>query len=165
MCNEPGIWPCSHSSTSRTSTIAAGEAPSRTRSTSSGLISGIAARASRMRSETDLGFDMAVDGTPLDRRAALGRMAGRRRETEVDDAGLRPARYTCSGAVASCAFLRLVCGRGGGVELAQGVAKRVEAEHRALQPGGADLAPEELQEVGRPEVRDLLDGHALHLVG
>lgn len=83
----------------------------------------------------------------------------------MGDAGLRPARYTCSGALTSCAFLRR--GRGGGrcVKLAQGAVERVEAEHRALQTSWADLDPEELQEVGRLEGGHLLDGHPLHLVG
>src|SRR5437868_11311299 len=56
-------------------------------------------------------------------------------------------------------------GGGGAIGLAECLLERLVAEHCALQPGGADLDAEEVEEIVRPERLHVGDWLALDLVG
>src|SRR5262245_25244038 len=160
-CRAPGMWPCSHSDASRTSTTVA--APAGNASTSCGVTSLIWARASRRRSAYD--FDMVgklrwstgwrQSGARAVEMPRIGAAAGRR-------AGVRPAADTCIDPRAgSCARLR----GSRRSEVGQDVLQAVVAEHRALETGRADLDAEQVEDVVGADGRHIAEWLALDLVG
>ena len=102
------------------------------------------------------------------RRARAGTVVGR---VGAGRRRLRPAGDTCSGArsvvghAPASAGLGATFGRIGDAELGQHVLKAVVAQHRALEPGRADLDAEQVEQVVGAEGLDLGERLALDLVG
>src|SRR6476469_9264868 len=113
---------------------------------------------------------MGLVSTPVVRRAGSP-MAARAVVAGGRDARrLRPAGDTCSGARSrSCAgplgsgtFRRSIRGD---TKIPEDVLEAVVAQHRALEPGRADVDAEQVQQVVGTERRDVLERLALDLVG
>ena len=161
MWTAPGRWPCSHSESSRTSTIgrgAGGQGVDLLRGDFADLGAGLAKEVG-VGLRHGAGWAPVIDGlAPVRRQGGEGRVDGA--VAAVGRAGVRPAGDTCSGArsaVMRSASRALGAGvaRGGRAEVAEHVLERVVAEHRALQAGRADLDAEQVEQVVGAERRDL----------
>src|SRR5215210_1289492 len=146
MWTAPGTWPWSHSLSSRTSTSVASPRW-RIASACGGLTSGISERASRRRSAYDFGIWYRMTAV-VDVLSPVGRQGGwavdgRRRQPDGEEPAVTPAGDTRRTA-GQPSFLGL---RGRRVHVGDRFLERVERQHRALQAGGADVDPEEFEEI------------------
>src|SRR4051794_25940343 len=103
-----------------------------------------------------------IDGLARPRRAravwAGGRDAGRLRPAGDTCSGARSR--SCPGALGSGAFRRV----GAHPEVAEDVLETVVAQHRALEPSGADVDAEQVEQVIGAERGDVVERLALDLI-